>query len=197
MGTSSRSKRAAKPAQGSDFAAVALGFLSSLYNTACRMTRNEADAEDLVQDTYVAAFRHAGQLRNVAHAKAWLFRILRNRFLSRDRERRARPELVVLESGADPTDSPAVANDLAHVERSLIARLARPAIVEALGRLPEELRTALLLCDVDGFTYEEIAQIMQCPMGTVRSRIARARAKLAKQLAPHAAAMGITKGPQS
>ncbi len=159
------------------------------------MTRNEADAEDLVQDTYAAAFRHAGQLRDVAHLKAWLFRILRNRFLSRDRARRARPELVVVEGGADPTDMVAVADDLAHVERGMIARLARPAIVEALGRLPEELRMALLLCDVDGFTYEEIAEIMQCPVGTVRSRIARARARLAKQLAPHAAAMGITKEP--
>jgi RNA polymerase sigma-70 factor (ECF subfamily) len=86
-------------ARGSpEFAAVALGALSSVYNFAYRLVGNEADAEDLVQDTYVEAFRHAGQLRNLARCRAWLFRILRNRHVSRERMRRARPPLIVLES---------------------------------------------------------------------------------------------------
>src|SRR6266849_33380 len=83
----------------SEFAAVALGFLSALFNAAHRLTGNEADAEDLVQDTYVEAFRHADQLRNLSQCKPWLFRILRNSFVSSERRRRARPELVVLEGG--------------------------------------------------------------------------------------------------
>ena len=178
-----------------EFAAVALGALSSLYNFAYRLVGNEADAEDLVQDTYVEAFRHAGQLRNLAHCRAWLFRILRNRHVSGERARRARPELVLVDGRLEASDESSVREALPHLERSLIARLTRPAIVQALATLPEGMRSALLLCDLEGFTYEDIARILECPIGTVRSRIARARAQLIRQLTPHAAALGIGKGP--
>ena len=180
-----------------EFAAVALGALSSLYNFAYRLVGNEADAEDLVQDTYVEAFRHAGQLRNLARCRAWLFRILRNRRVSRERMRRARPELIILGGGLDAADASMASEALPQLERAVVARLTRPAILHALATLPEDMRTALLLCDLEGFTYEEIADIMQCPIGTVRSRIARARAQLMRHLAPHAAALGIGKGPRS
>ena len=180
-----------------EFAAVALGALSSLYNFAYRLVGNEADAEDLVQDTYVEAFQHAGQLRNLARCRAWLFRILRNRRVSRERMRRARPELIILEGGLEAADGSMANETLPQLERAMVARLTRPSILHALATLPEDMRTALLLCDLEGFTYEEIADIMQCPIGTVRSRIARARAQLMRQLAPHAAARGIGKGPRS
>ena len=180
-----------------EFAAVALGALSSLYNFAYRLVGNEADAEDLVQDTYVEAFRHAGQLRNLARCRAWLFRILRNRRVSRERMRRARPELIILEGGLEAADGSIASETLPQLERAMVARLTRPSILHALATLPEDMRTALLLCDLEGFTYEEIADIMQCPIGTVRSRIARARAQLMRHLAPHAAALGIGKGPRS
>ena len=182
-------------ARQTEFAAVALGFLSAVYNAARRMTGNEHDAEDLAQETYLEAFRHAGQLRDLAHCKAWLFRILRNRFVSRERKRRARPELVVIEGGIDAADAIAAQVDMPQLERAMMARLTRPAIIRALERLPDEMRTVLLLCDLEGFTYEEIAQIMSCPIGTVRSRIARARAQLATQLAGQAATLGIGKEP--
>jgi len=182
-------------ARHSEFAAVALGFLSAIYNAAYRMSGDEHDAEDLAQDTYVEAFRHSAQLRDLAHCKAWLFRILRNRFISGERKRRARPELVVVEGGVEAADAIAAVEDMPHLERTVMARLARPAIMQALGRLPEELRIVLLLCDLEGFTYDEIAEIMDCPIGTVRSRIARARARLVKQLADQAAALGIGKEP--
>jgi len=179
-----------------EFAAVALGFLSAIYNAAHRMTGDEHDAEDLAQETYVEAFRHAGQLRDLAHCKPWLFRILRNRFISSERKRRARPELVMVEGGVEAVDANAAQDTMMpQLERTVMARLTRPAIVHALERLPDELRTGLLLCDVEGFTYEEIAEIMGCPIGTVRSRIARARARLMKQLATQAAALGIGKEP--
>ena len=182
-------------ARHSEFAAAALGFLSAIYNAAYRMSGDEHDAEDLAQDTYVEAFRHSAQLRDLAHCKAWLFRILRNRFISGERKRRARPELVVVEGGVEAADAIAAVEDMPHLERTVMARLARPAIMQALGRLPEELRIVLLLCDLEGFTYDEIAEIMDCPIGTVRSRIARARARLVTQLADQAAALGIGKEP--
>lgn len=180
-----------------EFAAVALGFLSGLYNAAYRLTRNEHDAEDLAQETYAEAFRHAEQLHDLSRCKPWLFKILRNRFLSRARERRARPELVVLEGGLDAAETVTAADVLPRLEQALLARLARPAITQALATLPEDLRTAVLLCDLEGFTYDEIAEIMACPVGTVRSRIARARARLMRELAPHAAALGISVTPRS
>ena len=94
----------------------------------------------------------------------------------------------------EPADETVVSEALPRLERSLIARLTRPAIVQALATLPEDMRSALLLCDLEGFTYEDIARILDCPIGTVRSRIARARTRLIRQLAPHAAALGIGKG---
>src|SRR2546426_2706328 len=180
-----------------EFAFAALGFLSALYNAAHRLTGNEADAEDLVQDTYVEAFRHADQLRSLSQCKPWLFRILRNRFVSGERRRRARPELVVLEGGVEALETTEAYARLPQLERSAVGRLARPAILQALARLPEELRTAVLLCDLEGVTYAEIAEIMECPIGTVRSRIARGRAQLIRQLAAQAAALGIGKGPHA
>jgi RNA polymerase sigma-70 factor (ECF subfamily) len=186
-----------KHARREEFAAVALGFLSALYNAAHRLAGSEHDAEDLVQETYLEAFRRADQLRDLARCKTWLFRILRNRFLSVERGRRARPELVVVEGGFESAEAAIAHERLPQLERALIGRLARPAILQALGRLPEEFRTAVLLCDLDGFNYDEIAEIMQCPVGTVRSRIARARSLLARRLAAHAAGLGIGKGPRS
>ncbi len=186
-----------KHARREEFAAVALGFLSALYNAAHRLAGNEHDAEDLVQETYLEGFRRADQLRDLARCKGWLFRILRNRFLSAERGRRAGPELAVVEGGLESAEAAVAYERLPQLERALIGRLARPAILQALGRLPEELRTAVLLCDLDGFNYEEIAEIMQCPVGTVRSRIARARTQLARRLATHAAGLGIGKGPRS
>src|SRR6059036_1537488 len=119
----------------SEFAAVTLGFLPALYNAAYRLTGSEVDAEDLVQDTYVEAFRHADQLRNLAQCKAWLFRILRNHFVSAERRRRARPELVLVEGGIEALETPEAQARLPQLERAAIGRLARPAILQALDRL--------------------------------------------------------------
>ena len=102
----------------------------------------------------------------------------------------------MVEGGIEAVDANAGHDNMTpQFERTVMARLTRPAIVHALERLPDELRTGLLLCDLEGFTYEEIAEIMGCPIGTVRSRIARARARLVKQLATQAAALGIGKEP--
>jgi RNA polymerase sigma-70 factor, ECF subfamily len=170
------------------FKAIAIGLLSALYNAAVRLTRESHDAEDLVQDTYAYAFAHAAELRSSAAAKAWLMRILYHRFISERRRRSL--SLRVIEGGSEA----AIADHaVPALEPATIGRLARPAINAALDRLPDEMRTALLMCVVEGMSYQEIAEVMDCPVGTVRSRIARARARLMSALAAEAAALGIGK----
>lgn len=175
-----------------EFSAIALGALSALYNAAVRLTGNDHDAEDLVQETYLHAFEHADQLKNLAACKAWLFRIMRNRFISLHRTARARPELVLVEGELEKL--PAAEEAALQLERAAIARMSRPAIAKALARLPQEMRTAVTMCDIEGFSYLEIAEIIPCPVGTVRSRIARAREQLVRALAVEAGAVGITLG---
>ncbi len=172
-----------------EFTAIVLGLVSPLYNAAFRLTGDEQDAEDLVQDTYAYAFQHANDLRSLAASKTWIFRILYHRFISLRRAARARPELKVLEGGLG--ESSVAVEAAIRLERATIGRLSRPAITKAIERLPEELRTAVVMCDVEGFSYQEIAEIMDCPVGTVRSRIARAREHLMRGLAAEAAALGI------
>jgi len=183
---------AAMTVSRSEFWRVAMGFLPAVYNAAFRLTGNEGDAEDLVQATYEDALRHTHQLRALAHCRTWLFQIMRNRFLSSLRKRKSRPDLVAIDGGLQ-IDGEIVGSDAPTVERQVFERLARPAILRALARLPEEMRACVLLCDLEGFTYEEIAEIVRCPIGTVRSRIARARAQLAADLVEQAAGLGITK----
>ena len=171
---------------------IALGALSALYNAAVRLTGNVQDAEDLVQETYMHAFEHADQLKSLAACKIWLFRIMRNRFISQHRAAQARPELVLVEG--EHQKLPA-ANEVAlQLERAAIARMSRPAIEKALARLPQEMRTAVMMCDIEGFSYQDISEILGCPVGTVRSRIARGREQLVRALAAEAEALGIGKG---
>jgi RNA polymerase sigma-70 factor, ECF subfamily len=173
-----------------DLAEMAVGLLSTLYNTAYRLTGNQPDAEDLVQETYAQALAHLHELRSPAKCKAWMFRILRNQFVSNARARRARPELTVLDGGAMEG---AVLEPDRYPDRAALVRLSGRAIAQALAELSEELRTSVLLAEVEGFSYQEIAHVMECPIGTVRSRIARARMQLIGALAPAADAFGIGK----
>jgi len=174
-----------------EFTAIAVGLVSSLYNAAFRLTRDEHDAQDLVQDTYAYAFEHANELRSLAASKTWLLRILYHRFISLRRTSRARPEFKLLEGGLQ--EAAAAVEAAMRLERTTIASLSRPAIMTAVDKLPEEMRTALVMCIVEGLSYQEIAEIMDCPVGTVRSRIARARGHLMRALASEAAALGIGK----
>ncbi len=177
-----------------EFTSIALGLVSGLYNAAFRLTRNEHEAEDLVQETYAHAFEHASELRSLSATKTWIFRIMYHRFVSLQRAAHARPELKLLGGGLE--ESPAAGEAVLRLERDSIARLTRPTILRAIERLPQELRTAVVMCDVEGFSYQEIAEIMACPLGTVRSRIARAREHLMRALGAEAAALGIGKVPK-
>ncbi len=157
----------------SDFQRLALEHLDALYNFAMYLTRNPAEADDLVQETYLRAFRFSHRFQPGTHLRAWLFQILRNTFLTfyRLRER----ELPLAEDGVPDWDAPmfhdAPAEDPGVLE-------AHTDLERAMRRLPDEFRTVLLLAEVEGLPLEEVAQIMACPVGTVKSRIFRAKERL-------------------
>lgn len=161
------------------FETEALSYLDSLYGTALRLTRNEADAEDLVQDSYVKAFRSASQFRPGTNLKAWLFTILHNTFRNRHRDSGRDPvqidsDRVELSAQADPAAGP---------EEQLLRAVMGPDLQAALDALPEAFREAVWLRDVEEFPYADIAEMLGIPIGTVMSRISRGRRMLYESLA--------------
>lgn len=171
------SARNPSPMRYQEFCALAVGYMAALYNTARRITGDPQEAEDLVQDTYVRALQAYAQLKNPAQCRAWLYQILRNVFIDARRRKRSTPELVVFD-GARENDWKVASLWSDSLEEEVLRRLSHEEVRQALAALPEELRMALMLCDLEGFTYHEIANIFGCPVGTVRSRIARARRAL-------------------
>jgi RNA polymerase sigma-70 factor (ECF subfamily) len=157
-----------------EFVALAMPCLEDLTAYARRLSSSAADADDLVQGTFERAFRSWRDLRQPDACRAWLFRIARNFHLNRHRSARARAELRLVDDEESPSAEA--------VSPEAVERLAAHDLETALGRLPADQRDAVLLCDLWGFEYEEIASITGWPLGTVRSRIARGRAKLARHL---------------
>jgi RNA polymerase sigma-70 factor (ECF subfamily) len=156
-----------------DFHRDALQHLNALYNFAMYLTRNPPEADDLVQETYLRAFRFSHRFQAGTHLRAWLFQILRNTFLTfyRLRER----EAAVAEDGVPDWDTP-MFHDTPLDEGT--AMEAHTDLERAMRRLPEEFRTVLLLAEVEGMPLEEVARVMECPVGTVKSRIFRAKERL-------------------
>jgi len=159
-----------------DFSTLVLSYLGDVTAFARHLSRNDWDADDLVQGTYERAFRAAGDLGEPGRSRAWLFRIARNLHIDRIRRAAARPEIHLVD-GAEMAPGGTV------VSPETVERLTARELEAALDGLPEPQRQALLLCDLWGFRYEEIAEITGAPLGTVRSRIARARGSLASSLA--------------
>lgn len=179
-----------------DFEHVALPQLDSLYGAALRLTRNPAEAEDLVQDTFVRAYRFWHTFKTGTSIKAWMFTILRNTFINRyhrnNRRRSTRHDLEA-QLNALGTEA-AVARAGTHPagpEATISRRVTRERIDAALESVPEDYRTAVILADLEGLAYKEIAEIMDCPIGTVMSRIYRGRKLLAKLLQDHAVELGL------
>jgi RNA polymerase sigma-70 factor (ECF subfamily) len=159
------------------FRRKALAHLDALHNLAVYLTRNGPEAHDLVQETYVRAMRFSHRFQPGTHLRAWLFQILRNTFLTFYRRREREPALSedgVPESGA-PMFHDAPDRDAEQTEVGT-------DLERALARLPEEFRTPLLLAEMEGMPLEEIAQVMDCPVGTVKSRIFRAKERLRAHL---------------
>ena len=177
------------------FESEALSFLDALYRTALRMTRSEAEAEDLVQETYIRAFRFRQQFTPGTNLKAWLFRILTNTFINQYRRKAARPETTELDDVEESIlyrhmrdVSPGSSSP--NPEAELIDNTLSSEVKEALEALPEKFRTTLLL-DVEGFSYKEIAEMLDIPIGTVMSRLHRGRKFLQKRLYDVARDRGI------
>jgi RNA polymerase sigma-70 factor (ECF subfamily) len=179
------------------FVAEALGHLDAMYAVACRLTRNPTEAEDLVQDSMVKAIRAKDQFQAGTNLKAWMFRILTNTFINK--YRRGGLERAIFDGpDADPLAdgwvSASTMRQLRDPEQIALMPIIEGEVRRALDELPAEFRLAVVLCDVEEFSYEEIAGIMGCPIGTVMSRLHRGRKLLQKTLYSHAVAMGIVKG---
>jgi RNA polymerase sigma-70 factor (ECF subfamily) len=178
------------------FAEQAMPLMGSLYSAALRMTRNPADAEDLVQETYLKAYRGFGGFEQGTNLKAWLYRILTNTYINIYRAKKRRPD----ETELDEVEDLYLYRRLGGLEAAQISRSAEDELMdwftedevkEAVEGLPEQFRLAVLLADVEGFSYKEIAEILDIPIGTVMSRLHRGRSRLQKSLFDFARSRGL------
>ena len=183
------------------FTELTMEHMPSLYTAALRMTRRPADAEDLVQDTYLKAYRAFETFQEGTNLKAWLYRILTNTFINSYRAKKRRPE----ETDIDDVENLYLYRRLGGLEGAASGRSAEDEVLDrftetdvkdALESLPEQFRIAVLLGDVEGFSYKEIAEILDVPIGTVMSRLHRGRRALQKRLYDFGRQRGLVPEPE-
>ncbi len=175
-----------------EFETEALPHMSALYSFAVRLTRDRDDAADLVQETYLKAFRFFDKFERGTNCKAWLFRILKNSYINRFRKTSKAPDTVeydAIEEFYETIRDSSVETSV--LEEQVFDNALDDEVAKAIESLPEEFRTVIILCDIESFTYEEIAEFIDCPIGTVRSRLHRARKLLAGSLAEYARKRGF------
>jgi RNA polymerase sigma-70 factor, ECF subfamily len=196
------SMAAKPPPASSEIGEEALEYLDALYRTALRLTRNEADAEDLVQETYLKAFRFRDKFQPGTNLRAWLFRILTNTFINRYRKKQREPQLTPVEDAEDfflyrKVSSQRDEHLFPSAEEEALSKLADEDVKRAIEELPEVFRIAVLLADVEGFSYKEIAEITNVKIGTVMSRLSRGRRLLQRKLWEYAKRTGFVRGEVS
>jgi RNA polymerase sigma-70 factor (ECF subfamily) len=184
------------------FAEQTLEYMPALYSAALRMTHNAADAEDLVQEAYLRAYRGFEGFEEGTNLRAWLYRILTNTYINAYRAKQRRPD----ERELDDVEDLFIYRRLGALEEALASRSAEDELMDvftddevkaALDTLPEQFRLAVYLADVEGFSYKEIADILDIPIGTVMSRLHRGRKAMQKQLYEYAVARGLVGGDAS
>ncbi|MFT6854367.1 MAG: RNA polymerase sigma factor (sigma-70 family) [Cyclobacteriaceae bacterium] len=165
--------------------------VDTMYNFAYRLTFDEDDSKDLVQDTYMKAYRFINSFQQGTNAKAWLYRILKNSFINNFRKKSKEPAKVDYQEvenfyNSDSVDTSATVDLRVETVKDMIG----DEVSNALNSLAVDFRTVIILCDLEGFTYEEMAKILDIPIGTVRSRLHRARNLLKQKLKSYASSMG-------
>ncbi|MDY7092037.1 MAG: sigma-70 family RNA polymerase sigma factor [Acidobacteriota bacterium] len=161
-----------------NFEDATMPYLDALYNTAYRMTRNSEDAEDLIQETYLKAYKYYDKFQEGTNLKAWLFKIMKNTFINAYRKRQQVPpetDFGEIEGSFESLVSEEVIRSIKDPEEELVAGVLDEDIQSALEELPEDFRMVVLLADLEGFSYKEIAGILDVPVGTVMSRLYRGR----------------------
>lgn len=180
------------------FEAEALLHLNALYSMSLKLTRNEEDAKDLVQETYFKAYKFFHQFQQGTSIKAWLYKILKNSYINVYRKKVRQPEMIEYDK-VEPFIS-LIQDDNKEtkekIEKKILDKLLDDEITSALNKLPDEFRIVVLLSDMEGLSYKEISDIMECPIGTVRSRLSRGRKMLQKVLLDYALKEGIIKGKE-
>jgi RNA polymerase sigma-70 factor (ECF subfamily) len=185
-----------KNALKADFERVAIPHLPSLYTAALYLTKAEHAAEDLVQETYLRAYRFFHKFETGTNCKAWLLSIQRHLFINRYRQRKTEPEFLDWEKIDQDYELFALSQENIEEttpENRFSSEVMGPEVEKALRELPEEFRTAIVLVDVEELTYEEAAQVMGCPIGTVRSRLSRGRRILQLALRDYALERGLNR----
>jgi RNA polymerase sigma-70 factor (ECF subfamily) len=180
-----------------EFEKEALPHLEALYSVGLRMTRNQRDAEDLVQDTVLRAFRFFHRFEPGTNCKAWLLKILHNTFVNKYRRRVREREIagsIEAAGGLGSTVSEGALQAARDPERAILEGMLSDDVRRALDALPEDFRLAVVLCDLEELSYKEIADVMECPVGTVMSRLHRGRRLLQEALRAYAAEHGIGEG---
>ena len=172
-----------------EFEELALQYMDSLYSVALRMAKNPSEAQDLVQDAYLRAYRFFDRFEKGTNFKAWLFKILKNVYINKYRKELRKPQMV------DISDVEASNNLLGPTtpEDEIFSKLLDDDVTRAMDDLPEDFRLAIMLADVDGLAYKDIAEILECPIGTVMSRLHRGRKLLRESLYEYAKAHGYVK----
>ncbi len=178
-----------------EFEAEAMPHMDILYNFALRTTGDADDAKDLLQETFLKAYRFWDKYEKGTNIRAWLFRIMKNSYINRYRKESREPDKVDYEDVENFYDS--IRDDskeTSDLQQRMFGNLLGDEVTTALQEMPDDFRTVVILCDIEGLTYEEIAEFLNCPIGTVRSRLHRGRKMLQARLHRYARAHGYVSG---